>query len=71
MTIKFKLLIVFCLALLCSTPWILSPYYMTLLLPAVAYSIILLGFNLLLATLAFYRLVMQCMLHWVLIPLPS
>ena len=47
MTLKFKLIIVFCLALLCSTPWILSPYYMTLLLPAVAYSIILLGFNLL------------------------
>jgi branched-chain amino acid transport system permease protein len=47
MTLKFKLLIVFCLALLCSMPWILSPYYMTLLLPAVAYSIILLGFNLL------------------------
>jgi branched-chain amino acid transport system permease protein len=44
---RTKLTLLACLAILCAAPLYLSPYHMTLLLPAIAYSIILLGFNLL------------------------
>ena len=47
MSIRTKFIILLCLAILCLAPQILTPYHTTLLLPAIAYSIILLGFNLL------------------------
>ena len=47
MSARTKFTLLACLAILCAAPLYLSPYYMTLLLPAIAYSIILLGFNLL------------------------
>lgn len=47
MNLKSKLVLAAFLALLCISPYLLSDYYITLLLPAIAYSVILLGFNLL------------------------
>ena len=47
MNIRTKFSLLACLGILCTAPLYLSPYHMTLLLPAIAYSIILLGFNLL------------------------
>ena len=47
MSARTKFTLLACLAVLCAAPLYLSPYHMTLLLPAIAYSIILLGFNLL------------------------
>ena len=47
MNARTKITLLVCLAILCVAPFFLSPYHTTLLLPAIAYSIILLGFNLL------------------------
>ena len=47
MNTRTKLTLLASLAILCAAPFFLSPYHTTLLLPAIAYSIILLGFNLL------------------------
>jgi len=47
MSPRTKLTLLISLAILCAAPFLLSPYHTTLLLPAIAYSIILLGFNLL------------------------
>ncbi|MBU3593412.1 branched-chain amino acid ABC transporter permease [Polynucleobacter sp. 71A-WALBACH] len=47
MNARVKLTLLICLGILCAAPYFLSPYHTTLLLPAIAYGIILLGFNLL------------------------
>jgi branched-chain amino acid transport system permease protein len=47
MSTRTKILLLFFLGILSAAPFFLSPYHTILLLPAIAYSIILLGFNLL------------------------
>lgn len=47
MSARTILTLLISLTILCAAPFFLSPYHTTLLLPAIAYSIILLGFNLL------------------------
>jgi len=44
---RFRAALAFALLLLLAAPFVLPPYYVTLMLPALAYGIILLGFNLL------------------------
>lgn len=44
---RTKIIILLSIGILCLAPYFLSPYHTILLLPAIAYSIILLGFNLL------------------------